>query len=175
MKFCIQTGNPRSHKEYNKEDKNLWEAIESIYSLNNEKAFIIWNNLYVPLCYKYDISIMMSDILNMLQSIQEEEKGGLRISWPSDTFDAIWNITWNHSDINISSRWNNITGGIEQILNERNTIVIPKESYISEWKKLLETVRKALLNAGYTGIILPEITKLILVESRINGYGELYS
>jgi len=44
-----------------------------------EDAILIWNAIYIPLNYKYDISYMIDDILNLLKKIRENLYGEIKI------------------------------------------------------------------------------------------------
>ena len=61
--FYIQANNPRVLKEHDLEDKNISDAMETIFPLYTESAVMMWNHICVPLSYKYDISYMMDDML----------------------------------------------------------------------------------------------------------------
>lgn len=174
MEFCIQAGAPRSYVKFDEDDENLWEAIESVYPLYTENGIIIWNGIYVPISYKYDVSIMISDVIKMLQAIQENEKGDMEICWSSDTFDSLWNIKWNSSDIEITAKWNNVMGGLVEILNSKPFIKVDKKEFVFEWKMMLETIKKALNNAGYTELILPDFKDLNTILNQIPKFGKLY-
>ena len=59
MAFYIQASNPRFIESISYEVESLSDAVESIFPLNTENAFLVWNYISVPLSYKYDISYML--------------------------------------------------------------------------------------------------------------------
>jgi hypothetical protein len=50
--FDIQINNPKASEIADENDKTLEDAIESIFPLSNEYAFLIWNHIYIPLTYR---------------------------------------------------------------------------------------------------------------------------
>ena len=52
MIFAVQVSNPEASGKLESDDESFQEAIESLFPLHTEYAFIIWNNVYVPLSYK---------------------------------------------------------------------------------------------------------------------------
>lgn len=175
MGFYIQVSNPTFINKVDEEDENLWDVIESIFPFYNEKAFFVWNNIYIPICYKYDIGIMMNDILEMLDNLLNKEEGELSISWPSDSFSSTWELVWNTDLLIIDSKWTSVNGCISEKLNEENIIKMNKKSFINEWKKLLQIIKCSILDAGYRDFLIVGLDKLIYIESEICGFGELYS
>ena len=174
MVFNLQVSNPHYNKKIDLEDESITEAMETIYPLFNEKAIMVWNNIYIPLCFKYDISVMIPDIIIMLKLLQQKESGEQVVIWPSDTFEALWDIKWNGDRVNITSSWKSVVGSLENILNENHEIQIAKNSFLSEWKMLLKKIVDAITEVGYEQKNLPDLIELINLESSITGYGELY-
>ena len=76
MSFYIQASNPRISYTVMPEDETLSDAVESAFLSDSENAILVWNYVNVPLSYKYDISYMIDDILNLLSSGQKMESGG---------------------------------------------------------------------------------------------------
>lgn len=92
MNFRIQTSHPCSNLKYypyEKEIHNIAEAIEYIFPMITEKAFIVWNNVYIPFSYKYDVSSMIENILHMLREIRNNNNAGeLNIDW-GDRYESL--------------------------------------------------------------------------------------
>ena len=70
LNFYIQASNPRFQDSINIYDESLSDAIESVFPLNTENAILVWNYISIPLSYKYDISYMIEDILQLLDELQ---------------------------------------------------------------------------------------------------------
>lgn len=75
MNFYIQANNPKVLKEYNAEDESIADAMETIFPLYTESAILVWNHISIPLSYKYDISYMMDDVLDLLESFMQAKNG----------------------------------------------------------------------------------------------------
>ena len=53
MIFSVQASNPKYWKNVlDEEDSSLSDAIETIFPLNTEYAFLEWNHIFIPLSYK---------------------------------------------------------------------------------------------------------------------------
>jgi hypothetical protein len=173
MDFCIQAGAPRSLDVFNDDDKTLCEAMETVFPLFAEFAFIIWNNIYIPITYKYDISLMLDDIITMLEKLTGPS-GTYSIHWPSNTFEVTWAIEWEGNDVKIHGEWNSVIGNLEGLLSDNNNLELKKESFIYEWKGILENAYRALSKAGYNEDILENMDRLKKACQGIPKLGILY-
>jgi hypothetical protein len=174
MNFRIQASCPQIIKINLEEDFSIGETIEDIFPMNNEEAIMVWNHTSIPLNYKYDISIMIEDIMEMLKTLLENEKGDLIIHWPSNTFRVDWFLEWN-TNLKITSDWANVVGDVESILNKKNILEIGKSEFIYEWKKLLQVLLTNLKKSGYHQINPREFSDLYELEKKISTYGKLYT
>ncbi len=175
MIFCIQAAQPRLTYQYDSEDETIGEAIETVFPLLTESAILVWKNVYIPLNYKYDLSVMCEDILKMISRLTNEKEGELRIDWPSNTFSAIWNLLWTADSLEIRSRWQSVVGGTEGLLAQQEVITITKSEFIAEWKQPLKNIRFALKESGYTVKNLPGFLRLKRIVEGIDREGILYS
>ena len=174
MMFRIQSSMPRNTGDYDSEDEKLSEAIETIFPMMTEDAFIVWRTLFISLNYRYDVSYMIEDILNMLKRFRKSDIGEIDINWVSNSFSCNWKLVWDNKMLNIKSEWNNVNGHIENLLNDLNEINIEKVLFISEWKKLLEILIKNLEQCGYNKKNIIEMERLIEEYEYIKQYGVLY-
>jgi len=172
--FKIQASNPRIIKEFDREANNISDAIESSFSLNSEYAVIIWNYVPVLLSYKYDISIIIDDILMMLNKIRCEKEGVMRIRWPSNTFACTWQIEWRDNNITIYTEWESVIGDTEYLLNARKELVVDSVLFLAEWKKILFNIIQALEGCGYSRKTLKGFPALVNEFEAIKDYGILY-
>lgn len=69
--------------------------MQSIYLLDAEDAVMIWKGEEISLGYKYDVSIILEDILHMLDTLTGAESGQQRIAWPSNSFRCDWTMKWH--------------------------------------------------------------------------------
>ncbi len=174
MEFWIQASCPKYTGVFDGEDQILSNAIETIFPMMTEKAIMVWKSIYVPLCYKYDISYMIDDVLTILEKLRCNPSGEISIHWASNTFANVWNIKWSDGNMVIDSEWGSVLGHTEQILNSKGAIILSKQSFLSEWKKVLFTIMLGLKESGYTEENLPGMTRLIVEHNAIDCEGILY-
>lgn len=172
--FCIQASNPRFQKAMDLHDSCLMEAMETIFPLNTENAILTQNYVSVPLPYKYDVSYMINDILELIMAIQAVNDGQMLIQWLPDTFRCNWKIEWRDNTVQIFSRWENTVGHLENILNEKNYISMYINNFISEWKQILAIIIEGLEFCGYNRTRIVDMDKLLEVYGSIKGNGLLY-
>ncbi|WP_241433176.1 hypothetical protein [Listeria cornellensis] len=120
MDFFIQANTPRKTGAFEDDDYDLSTAIETIFPMLTEDAILIWNHIYVPLSYKYDISCMMDDIIKMINSIRSSSSGELQIRWPSNTFACTWDIVWENDVITVVAFWETVVRDTVELLNAKN-------------------------------------------------------
>jgi len=142
--------------------------------MNTERAILAWNHVYLLLGYKYDISLMADDIVQICDDILSMKHGTRLIHWPSNTFAAAWNVAWNSGVVSVEAQWNRVIGCTESILAGKPRISIPREDFLAEWKGPLDVVRAALEMAGYTPGQISGLHRLQSVVARLPRYGHLY-
>jgi len=173
--FWIQASNPRWQKPAEETASCLAEAIEEAFPLNAENAFVVWHNIYVPLSYKYDVSLMMRDALWILGELLDEESGSVDVDWPSNTFAARWQLVWKAATLTITClEWRCVVGETEKMLRLKPIVSMRKMDFVFEWKALLERVLDALNGAGFTVAAVPELSGLIERIREIDEHGMLY-
>lgn len=174
MNFYIQASNPRILHGAESDDKCLSDAIESVFVSNTENVILVWNYISIPLSYKYDISYMIEDILNLLSTIQKTEKGKMEIHWLPDTFRCNWLVTWKDGQLQIESKWECTVGHLEGLLNEKPNITLPIKVFINEWKEVLSNVIKGLVSCGYDKFKIKEMQQLLEQYNCMEASGILY-
>lgn len=145
MKFLVQASNPRPSSLVSPDDSSLGEAIETIFPLRTDFALLVWNNVYVPLTYKYDISMMITDIISMLASVVARDEGSITVFWPSNTFSTRWILTWSSTDLSIITTWESVIGGTESMLNKVPSLNIDRNTFLLEWRPLLCKIKESIL------------------------------
>lgn len=174
MSFYMQAGNPEYKKKFDKSDRTLSDAIETVFPMDTEAVIMMWNHIAVPLSYKYDIGYMIEDIISLLRKIELEEECFFEISWLPDTFRCDWMIHKKKDSLTIQAVWESVTGKLEFLLNKCNTIEIKADDFISEWKMVLEKIIQGLEQSGYTGEKLRGMESLVDCYDSIKTYGKLY-
>jgi hypothetical protein len=159
MQFMIQASDPQPSNLVSPEDLSLGEAMETIFPLTTEFALLAWNDVYVPLTYKYDLSVMIDDIMKMLNKVVSIDDGTATICWPSNTFSSQWTLTWSTSGLSIAAVWESVIGGTEGLLNRVAYLEIDKNEFLFAWKPLLRKIRGCI--TAYSGSV---DTKFLLVD-----------
>ena len=175
LDFFIQASNPKCLAgTYSDNNESLADAVEDMFPLETEDAFLVWNHIYVPISYKYDVSYMIEDIVCILKKIQTNETGCMSVHWLPDTFRCDWEIEWSHEEIGIISHWESTVGNLEDLLNSKGSVKMPVDRFVSEWKKLLGIVIDGLKCNGYREKELKGMEELIDVYEKITDVGFLY-
>jgi hypothetical protein len=173
MEFAIQVGNPRYFKHVEEDSTELNEILQDLFPFPTEFCFLIWNHVYIPLDYKYDISIILDDIVHLFREILENESGELYIAWPSNTFRTEWTMAWDAVDITITTAWWCVIGHcLEDVLNKVNVLKINKVDFLREWKMLLMKIVEVVSGCERD---VPEIHEIKELLERVEGKGVLYT
>jgi hypothetical protein len=172
--FVIQSSNPRAESTWEAEDASLSDAIQSVFPLGTERLVLAWNGIYVPLGYKYDVSLMVDDVVDLATEILAESTGSKEIHWPSNTFAAVWDVRWDAGYVTVSGKWTRVLGGTEALLTASGSIRVPIAEFLGEWKRPLELVADALRRAGYGEEQIPRLAVLDDVVRRLPQTGQLY-
>lgn len=175
MDFIIQAGNPRFTGIFDPEDENLHDAIETVFPFYTEYAILKWKSVYIPIDYKYDLSLMVTDIIHMLKKIRTANKGRLDTFWASDTFANHWHLEWMDDTLTVSAQWNSVLGHTEDLLNQMGSITISKQSFLYEWKKVLGNIIDGLKFSGYHEKNLEGMDSFIYEYQQIEQEGILYT
>lgn len=173
-RFAVQASNPRFVSTFDADAQSLSDAIQTVFPLETEYAIVVWNWVYVPLTYKYDISMMAEDLVNLIDLMLSNECGKQTIHWPSNTFAATWRVEWSNEVATVSADWDCVLGETEPILKNRPTIVLQTVEFVAEWKRPLEVVADALTAAGYTPQQLVGMRRLRDLVEKIDHCGTLY-
>ncbi len=173
--FWIQASCPRWQGSVDPDATTIDEAVESVFMRNTEDALIVWQHVYIPLSYKYDVGTILRDVLHMVRELLSSDAGEWQVDWPSNTFGARWHFKWEEERLVVTaSEWRSVVGDTEDLLRKRSILEIGKAEFISEWKAVLERVHTALSDAGYVSTTIPELDELSETISRIPRHGVLY-
>ncbi|MGI5200199.1 hypothetical protein ACQEU6_00995 [Spirillospora sp. CA-108201] len=142
MNFWLQTGNPETLKVESAED--MADATGQMYPMDTEDAILFWNRVPVRLEYRYDIPVLLDDLVPLLEEVQNPEFSRTQIHWGSDTFSTEWNIARDGDSLRIDSRWDSVHGSYEFVLNERSQLTVSIDSFVAEWLKVLRRITSDL-------------------------------
>jgi hypothetical protein len=172
--FRIQASNPQWSRVINEEDEHIGDAMQTVFPMWTEEAYMVWNGIHIPMSYKYTFSFLIQDALMILEALSRETSGALTNHWPSDDFSAMWHMKWDIRNVDIQAEWETVLGGTVALLNARPTVSIEKGAFISEWKQVLGVALRALTEAGYTNDRLSDLARLRRVYESIREPGVLY-
>jgi hypothetical protein len=142
MNFRLQTGNPETLKVESAED--MADATGQMYPMDTEDAILFWNRVPVRLEYRYDIPVLLDDLVPLLEEIQNPEFSQTQVHWGSDTFSTEWNIVRDGDSLSIESCWDSVHGSYEFLLNERSQLTVRTDSFVAEWLKVLHRITSDL-------------------------------
>jgi hypothetical protein len=141
---------------------DLADAIELGFPMEADDAVMLWNNIPIPLNYKYDISVILPDVLDVLNHCQEDKK--IKTWFASNTFTTQWTVETKNEMVEVHADWRAVVGKNIIQLNQVPDISVPKAHFLKQWSDLLE---KALIGVKRTVIIIEDTQQINEVESLI--------
>jgi hypothetical protein len=144
MIFSIQLSVVKYIDSPSREYQDMEEALYHVVSEHSENAYLSWNHVPVQVSYKYDVFVMVPDVLKMMEAISTNRAGELCINWCSDTFSSRWDMKWAGSSIYVRSDWGSVVGELAHHLNQRRELTISCGSFLGEWASLLERLLKVI-------------------------------
>jgi hypothetical protein len=175
MDFWIQASNPILLKVVDEEDHTISDAMETVFPMITEDAYLVWHHVHIPLNYKYTFSCMIDDVLVIIEALTSSASGELTNYWPVQELAAEWRMKWDSNRLEIDTKWDTVVGNTESLLAARPKLTIDKDAFIAEWKPLLGMVLKALTDAGYRDEQLTDLARLRRIHDAIPTAGILYS
>ncbi|MFE5124979.1 hypothetical protein [Streptomyces sp. NPDC056669] len=143
MSFRLQTGNPETLKVGPADD--MADATGQMYPMETEDAILFWNRVPVRLEYRYDIPVLLDDLIPLLEEVQNPAFSQTQVHWGSDTFSTEWNIVRDGDFLRIDSRWDSAHGSYEFLLNDRSQLTVGIDSFVAEWLKVLRRITSDLI------------------------------
>jgi len=179
MGFYIQTCNPMyliPQKEIVEQTivEEISYAIQLVFPMVTERALLVWEDIYIPICYKYDLSVMMEDILFMLSELQEKNQGTCQIGFGSDTFNALWEMEWVNEKLSINAKWDYVRGNLAVVNSSCNKLIIDVSTFLCEWKGILTHVIEAIKRSNINMDNCNEYDSLLKINTTIPKFGRLY-
>lgn len=120
------------------------------------------------------IRILTDDIVLMVQIIGGSSSGQWSNHWPSSTFLAEWKFSWDADSIHVSADWKAVAGRALELLREDPVVVLKKSDFLSEWRRPLDIVLRALQRSGYSKQLLPGMSSLSDALDLLPESGTLY-
>ncbi|UKB85050.1 hypothetical protein LF887_05335 [Chryseobacterium sp. MEBOG06] len=128
-----------------KEYESIGELIEGIFPLSTDFFYISWNNIDVSLSYKYDLSIIFEDFVYIIKFLESKDRI-LKLAFPSNTFNVVWNIRKEGNNISILSQWNTVLSHNEKTLNDNSFLNIDSNLFKNELSKILKFIYEIIIN-----------------------------
>ncbi|MFE9636058.1 hypothetical protein [Streptomyces sp. NPDC006463] len=122
------------------EAADLADAVGEMYSSESEDAVLVWNRVPIRLTYRYDIAVLLDDLVPLLEEVRRPGFSGAEVFWGSDTFSAEWKLTPEGGDLRIRARWHSTLGNHESSLTERGDVTVGAMEFVSEWCKILRRI-----------------------------------
>jgi hypothetical protein len=171
--FIIDARNPINNSVFDAEDTKLSEAIYTIFPMEADDIRLFWGDACIPLSYRYDISTIIDDLIEMVQSIHEQIDGKWSVDWSSNTFATNWTFKWSGDYLEIQAIWRDEFQA-DQYLKEHSLLCLDKTIYLREWNKIIDVLLKNLEICGYTMHHILGLNKLISVNEMVKRRSIIY-
>ena len=103
------------------------------------------------------------------------EGGEKTVELESTNIETTWTIKWDGDYVSISSFWNDIHDGYEEVINQWQDIRMMQSEFLWEWKLFLKQLHDAIDNSGASGIqTIPSFVKLVELQKSIAEPGRFY-
>lgn len=175
MNFKIQACNPKTQNPAERRVEDLAAAIQAIFAADTEDAFLLWNGIPVRLSYKYDLSVLIDDLLPLLAKLLDSPTGAQQVYWASNTFQAEWALEWTADQVTIIATWDSVAGGYEDLLNQRNMLEVERKGFLREWRAVLRHVLDKVNKANLEIEDQSSIDLLRKIEAALPSVRSLYA
>lgn len=155
--FAIRPGNPVHVAVRDVLDSSLSDAVQTVFP-REELVFLEWNGLAFPLSYKYDVGMMVDDIVEMILAVRKAGAGLFQVDWPSSGFPYHWVVRWDMSGVEVHAHPRDEPGAVS--LAGRESIRVDREAFLRAWQVLLKNVLAGLEEAGYDSIQISGLSRL---------------
>ncbi|MFD2557198.1 hypothetical protein [Sphingobacterium tabacisoli] len=143
----IQLGNPEVLVLRIDKSMGVEDVLENIFPLDTDYSFLIWNNIFIPLSYKYDIPVMVFDFIKILSFLRDDNVLDLEVHWASNTFASIWILRKTDHHVHIKAEWKDVNGGLEGLLNNSNYTNVNVCEFDEQIKKVLMFLQAAIVKS----------------------------
>lgn len=158
---CPETLSPQTPDER----MSLSDALEEVFPAGTGLCVMQWNGLFVPLSYKYDVSWILADALDMVERFDaEQEPTSFNVSFPSNTFRVDWRVVADEGTVSIDPVWHSVLGGLSELLRERSPLSVPLSSFLAEWRHLFAVVLRAIQESGLRSEYVDDYDRLVALS-----------
>ncbi len=172
FKFDIDPGKPVGIKETMGSASDVADAIELCFPLQADDAELIWGTERVPINYKYDVSVIYEDIVELLQECMKNKR--VEVYFGSNTFSGSLSVTPFDDEFELEGRWDSVSGNKEKQLNQISVLKTKKSRFLRSWSGILENVLEAVGNSNLSFSLATELDelRLLLEKSRTSEKGD---
>lgn len=155
--FKILTATKCELSSLDKEDKTVSEAINSIYANYSCDDIIIWNNINIRIDRKGDLSSIYDDIIYFISMINSKVELCSH-SFLSSTFTVKLEVKRSLENLIITPNFYVVQAFTEEkefldmktLKTSELKLTIGSENFVDQWKNLLESVKRDLIQVGYS-------------------------
>jgi len=142
---------------------SLMDAIEEVFPSSTNVLVLEWGGVSVPLSFKYDVSWILLDAIEMIeQMLSASTLGVVSVLFPSSSFQVEWEITALEDDgIEINATWNSVAGSVEGLLADRSPLRTEASAFIAEWRHLFAVVVRAIDEAQMPVEMIQDYDRLL--------------
>ena len=159
--FYIQTGKPSRNKNAAFTIHGLGDAIFDAFRLDTEQACIVWDRIYVPISYRNDLSVIIDEILFIIENLHKTESGDFQNYFSSNTFHCNWHFRWTEDDLRIEASWDSLSGQLHKHNVLSTEINCSRSCFIGEWLELLRVVRDGVRHSGFDSTVTEPLDSLL--------------
>ena len=143
MCFSIDTGQPGIIGGQVATYRDCSEAIEDMFEWPTNEAYIVFGEYTIQVMYKYDLCVMIDDIIDMIHQLDVRNSGNCNIEFGSSSFRTGWELSWNEDDLGITAHWESIVCNPKDLVGKTTNISVSKMLFIKEWLKILQVIKSA--------------------------------
>lgn len=161
MRFKITPGNPECNTDLSViHADDLSEAIELLFPMDTDDAVMEWGHCKIPLSYKYDLSVIIDDLVDLFEQIKKANFAFFSVFFGSDTFNTKWEIEQYDTILKIKAKWHSTAANNESELNKMPQLIVNSNTFLHEWMKIISTIIKALESIDIVLIDNSEVDRL---------------
>ena len=134
--------------------------------METDDAEMIWRGIKVPISYKYDLSVIFEDVVEMLKDCLNAE--ATNVYFGSNTFFGSLAISPLENDFRVIGEWESVSGSVEHDLNGASELVIDKAHFLKAWSELLKSGAQAVSASNLRGRLRAELNELQRLFDRVD-------
>ncbi len=144
--ISLDPSHPLSTWSFDPADENLAEMIQTIFPLDTDDAVLNWGGVSFALNYKYDVSLMIQDLLELSVAISLNQKGKQGISFVTTGFPYHWDVEWGNAHIRIRAFANDPSSTNAKSIDVIETSI---DYFLDLWRPMFQLIHAAAVQSGY--------------------------